>query len=49
MATVRFLIFTQKIEILNENSRHLMENNISNTQIIWVFIEKYLAWTLEGY
>ena len=36
MPTLLLLTFTQKSVILNKNSRNLMENSMSNSQIMWV-------------
>ena len=48
MATVSFMILTQKLVLSNENLGNLTEKGVSNSQIKRVIIQKYLTLTLEG-
>ena len=45
IVTLSFLTFTQNLVILNENPQNLMENNMTNSQIIWVIIKKHQTLT----
>ena len=49
VVTFSFLIFTQNIVILNENSINLMGNSMANSQIIWVITKNTKHWLEKDY
>ena len=47
IVTLSFLVSTQNLVILNENSQNLMKKSMVNRQIVWVIIKKTPKMTLE--